>query len=93
MKDTLIENGYDPADDDDPEGNTVGSFVYHDVNLRYAFGEDRQYSVYLGVDNVFDKLPPVLNQFRASHVTGTETAADSYDPFGRFGYAGLQVKF
>ncbi|HEY0683971.1 MAG TPA: TonB-dependent receptor [Steroidobacter sp.] len=89
MKDTLIENGGDPDD----EGNTVGSYVYHDVNLRYQFGAEQQYSVYLGVDNVFDKLPPVLNQLRASHITGTETAADTYDPIGRYGYAGLQVKF
>jgi iron complex outermembrane receptor protein len=89
IKDTLIENGGDPDD----EGNTVGSYVYHDLNLRYDFGADRQYSVYLGIDNVFDKKPPLLNQLRASHITGTETAADTYDPFGRFGYAGLQVKF
>jgi outer membrane receptor protein involved in Fe transport len=93
MSDTLVENGYDPEDDDDPGRNTVGSYVYHDLNLRYLFGSEQQYSVYLGVDNVFDKLPPVLNQLRASHVTGTETAADTYDPIGRYGYAGLQVKF
>jgi outer membrane receptor protein involved in Fe transport len=45
------------------------------------------------VDNVFDKKPPVLNQLRASHITGTETAADTYDPIGRYGYAGVQVRF
>lgn len=89
MKDTLIENGGDPDD----ERNTVGSYVYHDLNLRYAFGDDQQYSAYLGIDNVFDKLPPVLNQLRASHITGTETAADTYDPIGRYGYAGVLVKF
>ncbi len=89
MKDTLIENGGDPDD----ERNTVGSYVYHDLNLRYAFGEDQQYAAYLGIDNLFDKLPPVLNQLRASHITGTETAADTYDPIGRYGYAGVLVKF
>lgn len=93
MKDTLVENGYDPLDDVDPGRNSVGSYVYHDLNLRYAFGEDQQYAAYLGIDNLFDKLPPVLNQVRASHVTGTETAADTYDPIGRYGYAGVLVKF
>lgn len=93
MKDTLEENGYVAEDDADPGRNTVGSYVYHDLNLRYAFGEDRQYTAYLGIDNVFDKLPPVLNQLRASHITGTETAADTYDPIGRYGYAGVLVKF
>jgi outer membrane receptor protein involved in Fe transport len=73
--------------------NHVGSYVYHDLQLRLELGADRQYGLYLGVDNVFDKEPPVINQFMASQITGTETAADTYDPIGRFIYGGVQLKF
>ena len=57
------------------------------------FGADREYAVYVGADNVFDKKPPVLGQNAQSEITGTETAADTYDPFGRMWYAGVEVTF
>jgi iron complex outermembrane recepter protein len=89
IKDTLNENG--PALD--ANENEVGSYAYHDAQLRYKFGGDEEYNVYLGVDNVFNKKPPLINQNGASNITGTETAADSYDPFGRFYYAGVSLDF
>lgn len=89
IKDTLNENG-PPLD---PGENEIGSYAYHDTQLRYKFGGDQQYNVYLGADNVFDKKPPLINQNGASNITGTETAADTYDPFGRFYYAGLSLDF
>ena len=46
----------------------------------------------LGIDNVFDKAPPLINQNGASNITGTETAAESYDPIGRFIYVGVQYR-
>jgi outer membrane receptor protein involved in Fe transport len=45
------------------------------------------------VDNLFDKDPPFLPSGFSSSITGTETAADVYDPFGRRFYAGAQVRF
>jgi outer membrane receptor protein involved in Fe transport len=45
------------------------------------------------VDNAFDKKPPVLGQNAQSEITGTETAADTFDPFGRMWYAGVEVSF
>jgi outer membrane receptor protein involved in Fe transport len=48
---------------------------------------------YLGVDNVFNVGAPFLPSGFASNITGTETAADTYDPFGRRFYAGVNVKF
>ena len=58
IKDTLDENGPTvPAN-----VNEIGSVVYHDVQARYEFGADREYAVYAGADNVFDKKPPVLGQ-------------------------------
>ncbi len=89
IKDTLNENGPTvPAN-----VNEIGSVVYHDVQARYEFGGDREYAVYAGADNVFDKQPPVLGQNAVSEITGTETAADTYDPFGRMWYAGVEVSF
>lgn len=89
IKDTLDENS--PALDSDV--NDIPSFIYHDLQVRYDFGSDRQYTVFLGGDNIFDKKPPVLGQTAASQVTGTETAADTYDPIGRFIYGGVELKF
>jgi iron complex outermembrane recepter protein len=89
IKDTLDENG--PSLD--PDVNDIPSYIYHDVQLRYDFGSDRQYTVFLGGDNIFDKKPPVLGQTAASQITGTETAADTYDAIGRFFYGGVELKF
>jgi iron complex outermembrane recepter protein len=49
--------------------------------------------VYVGANNLFNKQPPFLPSGMASQVTGTETAADTYDVFGVFLYAGFKVKF
>jgi iron complex outermembrane recepter protein len=89
IKDTLEENGPTVP----PNVNDIGSVVYHDMQARYEFGADREYAVYAGADNVFDKKPPVLGQDAQSEITGTETAADTYDPFGRMWYAGVEVTF
>ena len=76
---------------DDSE-NFVPAYTYHDLQGRYAFGSDARYSVYVGIQNLFDKQPPLMDQNRASNITGTETAADSYDVYGRFIHAGFRVK-
>jgi iron complex outermembrane receptor protein len=89
MKDTLDENA--PALP--PQFNNIDAYTYHDLQLRYDFGADKQYNAYLGIDNVFDKKPPVINQLGASHITGTETASDTYDAIGRFLYGGVVLKF
>jgi outer membrane receptor protein involved in Fe transport len=73
--------------------NKIDAYLYHDLQLRMNLGAEQQYGIYLGVDNVFNKKPPVINQLMASHITGTETAADTYDPIGRFIYGGVQLKF
>jgi outer membrane receptor protein involved in Fe transport len=73
--------------------NSVGDRFYHDVQMRIGVDETKKFEFYLGVDNLFDKDPPFLPSGFASNVTGTETAADTYDPFGRRFYAGARVKF
>jgi iron complex outermembrane recepter protein len=76
-----------------PEQNSVGAYLYHDAQARIALNEARTFEFYFGIDNVFDKKPPLINQNGASNITGTETAADTYDPYGRRFYAGAVVKF
>jgi iron complex outermembrane receptor protein len=73
--------------------NSVPAYVYHDVQLRYTVPIKTHTEVYLGANNVFNKQPPLLPMGMASSVTGTETAADTYDVFGVFLYAGFNVKF
>ncbi len=87
--DTL--GGYGDADLD--VLNSVGDRFYHDVQARFGVDENKKFEFYVGVDNLFDKAPPFLPSGFASSVTGTETAADTYDPFGRRFYAGARVKF
>ena len=74
------------------ELNKISDAFYHDAQLR--FDVQKRFGFYVGVDNLFNNKPPFLpgTPFTASP-TGTETAADVYDPFGRRFYAGVQVKF
>lgn len=76
-----------------PDTLPIGAYFYHDMQLRYSWGEDSKYAAYFGIDNVFDKKPPLVEQNFASNITGTETAAESYDPIGRFLYAGFEFRF
>ncbi|MFM7028594.1 MAG: TonB-dependent receptor plug domain-containing protein [Chakrabartia sp.] len=89
IQDTL--GGY--GDDGLDRLNTVGDAFYHDVQARFRAGQDERFEFYVGVDNLFDRAPPFLPSGFASDVTGTETAADTYDPFGRRYYAGARVRF
>lgn len=89
IKDTLGPDVDSPLGD---STNSIKAYWYHDVQARFAIDKDRL-EVYAGVDNLFDKKPPVINQNGASNITGTETAADSYDPFGRNFYVGAVFRF
>ena len=63
-----------------------GSYTYHNFQFGYTFpGEDRL-DVYLGVDNAFDKDPP-LNYF------GADIGSAMYDSVGRYMYIGATYRF
>jgi len=89
IKDTLGPDVDSPLGD---STNSIKAYWYHDIQARFAVGKDRL-EFYAGVDNLFDKQPPVINQNGASNITGTETAADSFDPFGRNIYVGAVFRF
>lgn len=62
-----------------------GAYVYHNAQLAHTFpGSDMR--VYLGVNNMFDKNPP-LNYF------GSDGASAQYDSIGRYMYMGMSYKF
>jgi outer membrane receptor protein involved in Fe transport len=54
---------------------------YHDVRLGYTVNK---FNFYVGVDNIFDKLPPV-------GLTGVGAGSGIYSDLGRFIYAGAVV--
>ncbi|MGH6614540.1 TonB-dependent receptor plug domain-containing protein [Sphingomonas sp.] len=72
--------------------NKIKARLYHDVQLKTAVGE--KFELFFGVNNLFDRKPPKLEDtVFTGTITGTTTAADVYDPFGRRFYAGAQVRF
>ena len=75
--------------------NSVPAYTYHDVQVRYSipFATTRKLDLYGGIKNAFDKQPPFLPSGMASEITGTETAASTYDVVGRYFYAGVNAKF
>ncbi|MCB2062665.1 MAG: TonB-dependent receptor [Novosphingobium sp.] len=83
--------GYDDVDLD--KLNSIGAKIYNDIRLGWTIEDTRTIEFYFGVDNLFDVDPPFLPSGFFSNVTGTETAAGTYDPFGRRLYAGVNVKF
>lgn len=73
------------------EGNRLPQLAYHDIQARYTVAD--KYQLYLGVNNLLDRNPPVIGSPFPANITGTETAADVYDPVGRFFYAGIRATF
>ena len=61
------------------------SYTYHNLQLGYTF-KNTGLDVYVGVDNAFDKDPP-LNYF------GSDLGTAYYDNIGRYVYAGATYKF
>ncbi len=85
---------------DDAQGNPltrrsqfgrVAPEFYGDVQARYSVND--LFTFYVGADNVLNNKPPVLPSGLPGNITGTETASDVYDPFGRRFYAGATLRF
>lgn len=99
MLDTVSDEFTDTADsldlsDEIRSHNRIKSYFYHDLQLRARAGEGSSMDFFVGVNNLFNRKPPVLedNVFYGT-ITGTTTAADIYDPIGRRFYAGAQLRF
>jgi outer membrane receptor protein involved in Fe transport len=63
--------------------NTVDTYYYHDLSLGYS---KDQWSVKAGVNNAFDKSPPILPQLSNYGNTGTNTSVEAYDTVGAAWY-------
>jgi len=77
----------------DPDRTRTGAFMYHDAQLRIAAGEKSAFDFYIGVNNMFDKKPPVFGDTNPVTFPGAQTSANTYDLYGRMFYAGVDVKF
>ncbi len=77
-------------DNMDPESGRIGAYWYH--GARASFKVQKKFEFYVGVNNIFDKQPPVT-QDNTLQFPGTNTIADTYDLVGREFFAGFNAKF
>ncbi|MGY2733522.1 TonB-dependent receptor plug domain-containing protein [Sphingomonas sp. UYP23] len=79
------------VDNSDPTAQRIPAYLYHNVQLRFDIDQARRFQFFAGVNNMFDKKPPVVSD--AYNYPGTNTIASSYDLYGRMLYSGVDVKF
>ncbi len=68
-------------------GNRIGSYHFYDLSGSYRFLEN--YEVTLGVNNVFDKEPPMVG----STLNLNANSIGGYDQLGRYIYGTVRVDF
>jgi len=69
----------------------VPSEFYLDTQMSFKAAE--AFEFYIGVDNLLDNDAPKILTNTTFNTTGSDTAADVYDVFGRRYYAGVRLKF
>ena len=67
----------------------AGAVTYHNASLGYNIESINSF-VQVGIDNIFDKQPPLLYQ---TNVTNANTDVYTYDTIGRFYRVSITVKF
>jgi outer membrane receptor protein involved in Fe transport len=72
-------------------GNDIPAYFYTDAQVRYTHNE--KFSAYLGVNNLFDKTPPIIPVGYPGNVFGYNTDPRTYDALGRMMYVGVSAKF
>ena len=82
FKPGCTDAGCPPFNPDIADRINTGSVWYSDVRLNFTV-KDR-YQMYLGVDNLFDRMPPL-------RLTGAGAGSGIYSNIGRFFYAGVIV--
>jgi outer membrane receptor protein involved in Fe transport len=63
------------------------------LDAQATFTPTRAYELFLGVDNLLDNKAPRILSGTPFNTTGSATAADVYDIFGRRFYAGARLRF
>jgi len=74
------------------DGDHIPAYTYHDIQAKFAIGEEKNCEFYFGVINLFDKQPPVVTDL-TNQWPGTNTVASTYDLLGRRLYVGVRAKF
>lgn len=77
--------------DFDPKEVGVGAEFY--LDMQASFRPSSNYEFYFGIDNLLDNKAPNILSGSPFNVTGTDTAADVYDVFGRRFYMGARLRF
>lgn len=82
----------DAANPDDDRFFRVSDQFFHDIYARYRFGPDDRYTIYGGVNNIFNNFGPIIP-------TGTDVGSslnittDVNDAVGREFFLGASVRF
>ncbi len=87
-----VHNARLEAGTPDYDLNNIGTKFYHNMQVRYAFGEERAYELYGGINNVFNAKAPFLPTGTASSNAGSDTSS-AYDAIGRYFYMGAKITF
>lgn len=77
-------NGLPPQNTDYAEVKYYPDVTYHDIRLGVDVNDN--FNLYVGVDNVFDRVPPY-------GLTGVTDGSGIYDARGRYGYVGVRANF
>jgi len=77
-------NGLPPQNADYAEVERYKAVLYH--NVRVNFDVSNRFSIYLGADNITNRLPPY-------GLSGVSDGGGIYDNRGRFFYTGVVAKF
>ena len=84
----------DGAELDDGSILTVGTYFKSELNVGRDvdwFGSDTHTRLYFGIDNVFDRDPPLL--LDGSEYGGTVPTSTNYSIIGRYFYVGMNAAF
>ena len=86
---SLLYRYLSPVDDDSGDYSVNHIKAYHYFDLTTAFEVKPGFTWSLGVNNLFNRKPPILgdNQEQAN------TYQSTYDPYGRAFYVGTNLKF
>lgn len=88
-QDAIAIGGTDPADF---AKTSIGSYSYFDLSGNYDINEI--WSVRAGIDNLFDRDPPIVgNEYGGTVENSGNTYPSVYDPIGRYYTVGVTARF
>ncbi len=89
QQDEIKLGGASKADYAEPD---ISSYSYFDLSASFTFNEN--WKVRMGIDNMFDKEPPIVgNDYGGTLENSGNTFPATYDPLGRAFFLGLNVNF